>query len=442
MSKLITMNDSDGEELLNTILREEIIVLEDVQGSKIWVNWNGNEFIVKPKSITNEPINLIDLAMQNFYNAAFDYLNSMDVRVKSLLNKKWWFCFEYFPDNQPANIGYDRMPKNGLVLTSIYKGGKYDFNVDELDEYARLMNVDMVPVVFQGRLTERMIEAIKYFLNTSEDDLEYVFGERNFAFFFYKIMNPATESSFLMNSDFQENVEKLIFRIKSGDKSFELLNPLYKRVSDTNSTEFVEIYTLILINFMNFCQSVVLEDIKLRGNTREEAYIYLICKLYNLYMSEVKEDLLDFEFTIPEFFDKDKFKINSGLIENKVTKDYISSNDKLEYIFKVVLGSFGKKRKKPIGIFTDGTVRLFNLFVDRISDHIEKYLNRMSEMELTRAGLLDFGDFFEIKYDTDADGEVYPDVYSEIVDKSNEKDKKKGMKGKIPPSNTSEKPTI
>ena len=159
-------------------------------------------------------------------------------------------------------------------------------------------------------------------------------------------------------------------------------------------------------------------------------------------MSEVKEDLLDFEFTIPEFFDKDKFKINSGLIENKVTKDYISSNDKLEYIFKVVLGSFGKKRKKPIGIFTDGTVRLFNLFVDRISDHIEKYLNRMSEMELTRAGLLDFGDFFEIKYDTDADGEVYPDVYSEIVDKSNEKDKKKGMKGKIPPSNTSEKPTI
>ena len=33
MSKLITMNDSDSEELLNTILHEEIIVLEEVQGS-------------------------------------------------------------------------------------------------------------------------------------------------------------------------------------------------------------------------------------------------------------------------------------------------------------------------------------------------------------------------------------------------------------------------
>ena len=432
MSKLITMNDSDSEELLNSILREEIIVLEDVQGSKIWVNWNGSEFIIKPKSINSEPINLIDLAMQNFYNPAVNYLNSLDTRVKSLLNKKWWFCFEYFPDNQPANIVYDKIPKNGLVLASIYKGGKYEFNIEELSEYTRLMSVDLIPIVFKGKLSERMIEAIKYFLNTSEDDLEYVFGEKNFAFFFYKILNPSLESSFLMN-DFQSNVEKLIFRLDNGDKSFELLNPLYKRVSDTNSTDFVEIYTLILINFLNFCQSVSLEDIKLRGNTREEVYIYLICKLYNLYMSEVKGDLLDFEFTIPEFFDKDKFKINSELIENKTTREYIAESEKLEYIFKVILGSFNKRKKRPIGIFNDSTVNLFNLFVSKISDYLDKYLNMVSEIELTRAGLLDFGDFFEIKYDTDADGEIYPDIYAEIEGGKDDKSKKKGIKGKTPP---------
>lgn len=440
MAKLITLNETEGEELMNGIFGQELIVIEDVQGSKIWANWNGSDFTIKPKSITSEPINLVDLAMQNYYNGAFDYLRSLDQRVKSLLNKKWWFCFEYFPDNQPANIDYDNMPKNGMVLTSIYKGGKYDFNVDELAEYARLLGVEMVPVIFQGRLTERMVEAIKYFLNTSEDDLEYVFGEKNFAFFFYKLLNPNIDSSFLMDEDFQVNVEKLIFRLIDGDRSFELLNPLYRRVSDGNSTEFVEIYTLILINFMNFCQSVVIEDIKLRGNTREEAYIYLVCKLFNLYLSEVKDDLLDFEFTIPEFFDKDKFKINSELIDNKTTRTYIAESDKLEYIFKVVLGSFNKRKKKPIGIFTDSTVSLFNLFVDRISGMIDTYLNRMSEMELTRAGLLDFGDFFDIKYDTDAEGEVYPDVYSEIEGGESKSKKKGGKGGKMPPS--TEKPAI
>lgn len=432
MSKLITINGLNEDELLSGVLSDEIIVYEDIQGSKIWVNWNGKEFTIKPKSLSNEPINMIDLAMQNYYNQALNYLNSLDNRAKSLLNKKWWFCFEYFPDNQPANIEYDRVPKNNLVLTSINKSGKYEFNIEEIDEYSRLFNVDPIPVIFQGKLTETMKEAIKYFINTSEDDLEYIFGEKSFSYFFYKILNPSIQSSFLMNGeDFQKNVEKLILRTTKDDYSFELLNPLYSRMSVENNTDFVEIYTLILINFLNFSQSINIEEFKIKGSKKDECYIYLICKLYNIYISEVKSDLLDFDFIVPDFFDKDKFKINTELITNKLTKDYINEHPKLEYIFKVILGSFNKKRKKPIGIFTENTVKLFNKFVDDIDNHINTYLGRMHEIELGRAGLLDFGDFFEIQYDTDADGQVYADIYSEF---QNDKvtDKKKGKDGKLP----------
>lgn len=432
MGKLINLNETESETLLNEIFGDEIVVFEDVQGSKIWVNWNGKEFAIRPKSISNEDINMIDLAMQNYYNPALQYFNSLDVRVKSLLNKKWWFCFEYFPDNQPANIEYERTPKNNLVLSAIYKSGKYDFVIDEIGEYARLFDVDMLPIVFQGKLSERMIEAIKYFLNTSEEDLEYVFGEKSFAFFFYKILNPASESSFLMEDDFQQNMEKLIIRSKIKDVSFELLNPLYKRVSDSNSTDFVEIYTLILVNFLNFCQSIDMKDIKLKGSRKDEIYIYFISKMFNFYVGELKQDLLDFEFIVPEFFDKDKFKINTEMIENKLTKEYIGESPKLEYIFKVVLGSFSKKRKKPIGIFTENTVKLFNAFVDDISKYIDNYLNKIHELELTRSGLLDFEDFFDIQYDADAEGEVYPDVYTEF-EKGSGASKKKGKgKGKGP----------
>jgi hypothetical protein len=55
----------------------------------------------------------------------------------------------------------------------------------------------------------------------------------------------------------------------------------------------------------------------------------------------------------------------------------------------------------------------------------------MHEIELGRAGLLDFGDFFEIQYDTDAEGQVYPDVYSEFSGDSSEDKKKKGKGGKF-----------
>lgn len=431
MSRLVTLNNIDNQRFLEDILNDDIIVIEDIQGSKIWVNWDGQVFIIKPKSINTDPINLVDLAMQNYYNRAVNYLNSLDERVKSLLNKKWWFCFEYFPDEAPSNIVYNRVPKNGLVLTSIFKSGKYEFNIEEIDEYSRLFNVDSIPVIFQGKLSERMKEAIKYFVNTSESDLEYVFGEKSFAYFFYKILNPNSDSSFLMDDDFQKNMEKLILRSNSKELSFELLNPLYKRVSESNSTEFVEIYTLILVNFLNFCQSINLEEIKLSGDKRDESYIYLMSKVFNIYISEVKQDLLDFEFVVPQFFDKEKFKINTELIKNKLTRQYIEEESKLEYIFKVILGSFNKKRKKPIGVFTENTVILFNKFVDEISNYIDTYLNKIHEVELTRAGLLDFGDFFEIKYDQDAEGQVYPDIYTEFEKGFPDDNKKKGKGGKL-----------
>jgi hypothetical protein len=442
MGKLINLNETESQTLLDDIFANEIVVFEDVQGSKIWVNWNGNEFSIKPKSISNQEINLVDLAMQNYYNPAIGYLNSLDARVKSLLNKKWWFCFEYFPDNQPANIEYERTPKNNLVLSSIYKSGKYEFVIDEISEYARLFEVDMLPIIFQGVLSERMIEAIKYFLNTSEEDLEYVFGEKSFAFFFYKILNPSSENSFLMEDDFQSNIEKLIIRSKPKDVSFELLNPLYKRVSDSNSTDFVEIYTLILVNFLNFCQSIDLKDIKVKGERKDDAYIYLMCRLFNFYIGELKQDLLDFDFVVPEFFDKEKFKINKELIENKMTKEYISESPKLEYIFKAILGSFSKKRKKAIGIFTENTVKLFNLFVDDITKHIDNHLNKIHELELTRSGLLDFDDFFTIKYDVDGADEVYPDVYDEFTKgaATDKKKKDKGGKGLAIPEGQAEEP--
>ena len=270
-----------------------------------------------------------------------------------------------------------------------------------------------------------MREALKYFLNTSEKDLEYVFGEKSFSFFFYKILNPQSDGSFLMDEDFQKNLQKIVIRTSNNNVTFEILNPLYQRISSENSTEFVEVYTLILVNFLNFCQSINIDEVKIKGVRRDEAYIYLICKLFNIYVSDVKDDLLNFDFIIPEFFDKEKFKINKELIPNKMTNQIISESDKLEYIFKVILGSFNKKRKKPIGIFTENTIILFNSFVDRLDTILDTFLNKLKEIDLTRGGLLDFGDFFEIKYDQDGEGQVYPDVY-DTFEKEPSSEKKKG----------------
>jgi hypothetical protein len=163
----------------------------------------------------------------------------------------------------------------------------------------------------------------------------------------------------------------------------------------------------------------------------------LICMLYNIYVSEIKQDLINFEFVVPEFFDRDKFRINKELISNKITKDLLDENKKLEYIFKCLLGSFNKPKKKEIGIFTPSTLQIFNGYVSLLSKKIDEYLKKKTEVQLSRSGLVDFGEFFDIKYDVDADDKVYPDVYKEIEKSTDNKGKKDKLPmkspGKVPP---------
>jgi len=429
MTQIIKLNEQP-QNLIELIKDKELLIYEDVQGAQIFVRWNGAKFVIKPKSLNATELNFVDLAIQKFYNCVFTYLHSLPEYVTNLLSTNWWFCFEYFPDNQPAHIEYNRLPKNNLILTCIVKGTKYKYNYNEISEYAKLFNVDPIPAIFKGKLNEKQLEIIDLFLHTSEEDLNYVFGENNFAYFFYKILNPKLENSFLMN-DFNDNLEKIILKINGSDEySFEILNPLYQKMTLSNKTEYLETYTLILLNFLEFLQIVDLKKYKLTKITKDELYIELICQLFNEYISNIKKELKTWNIMIPGFFTEDKFRINIELLKNDETIENIKSDSKIEYLFKIILGSYNKKKKKPIGIFNEKTVELFNSEVERISKMLDEVLKINKEFYLRNNDLLNFKDYFNITYNQDSKGAVYPDVYNKAVDElegGEEKKKKKGF---------------
>jgi hypothetical protein len=428
MTKIIKLNN-EPDNLVNYIKNKELLIYEDIQGAQIFVKWTGKKFIIKPKSINNEELNFVDLAVQKFYNKVFSYLHSLPDYITNLLSKSWWFCFEYFPDNQPAHIEYKKLPKNNLILTCIVKGSRYKYNYNEILEYSKLFDVDPLPVIFKGKLNEKQLEIINLFLHTSENDLEYVFGEDNFAYFFYKILNPKKDNSFLM-SDFNDNLEKIIIRISGNDEnSFEILNPSYERMNLSNKTEHLETYSIILLNFLEFLQLIDLDKIKLKEITKDELYIEVISAIFNEYIDNIKKEIEKWNLSIPEFFTEDKFKINTFLLKNQKTIDLIKSSSKIEYLFKLILSSFNKKKKKPIGIFNEKTLEVFNKQVDTISDFLDKTLKINREFFLNNNDLLNFKDYFNVNYNTDSQGDIYPDVdklMSEIPE-GEDKKKKKGM---------------
>ena len=428
MTKIIKLN-KNPEDFIGILKEKELLIYEDIQGAQVFVKYDGKKFIIKPKSINSEELNFIDLAIQKFYSSIFLYLHTLPNYVTNLLSPTWWFCFEYFPDNQPAHIKYKKKPKNSLILTCIVKGNKYVYNFEEINEYAKLFNVDPLPVIFKGKLNAKQLEIISLFLNTSEKDLNFIFGEENFAYFFYKLLNPTIKHSFLMD-DFNSNLEKIIIKINNNSEySFELLNPQYEKMKLSNKTEYLENYTIILLNFLEFLQLKNYKDIKLENITKDELYIELICKIFNDYIKDIEKDIAEWQITIPSFFEEDKFRINTNLIKNEKTKDFIKSNSKIEYMFKVILGSYSKKKSKALGIFNKKTIEHFNTEIENISRHLERVLKINREYYLQKHDLLDFKDYFKINYSTDADGAIYPDVFDTIIDEFGEDKKKKKKKG-------------
>ena len=431
MPKMVKLtNEVDTKDFFNHIDGKELIIYEDIQGSRIYVKFTGDRFIIKPRSIKNDELSFVDLAIQKYYNKAYLFFHTLPKYITEMLNKNWWFCFEFLPDEKPATIEYSRIPKNNLVLTSIVKSGHHKFNYDEIKEYSNLFNVEPIPLIFKGVLNNKQLEVIRLFLNTNEDDLNYIFGEESFAEFFYKILNPNIEQSFLMNDEFNDNLEKIIIKSNGKDAfTFAVLNPLYKKDETENSTEHAHVYSLIIINFLEFLQLKKLSDYQVKGLTKDEIYINLISLMFNDYMKNMKDDINRWDFFIPNFIKEDKYKINLDLIKNKDTKRLVQSNEKLEYIFKIILGSFNKKRKKPIGIMKDSTVVYLNDMIIKIEKLIEKLLDINRDYRFQKIDLMNFNDYFNMKFDRDAAGNIYPDTSIQF-DKGIETDITKDKKGK------------
>jgi hypothetical protein len=413
MSKLIELNDLNISNFVELLRDSEIMIYENIQGSKVYVNYDGKEFNIRPKSIDAEPINKIDLALQKYYEPIFDYFNMLDERVKAIIPKNITFFCSFFNDNIQNNINYDNVPKNQLILNAIVKDNKFIYDFDIINEYSRLLEISMLPYLFKGKLSNKQLELITYFLNTPSEDLKFIFDEDNFASFFYKILNPNITCSFLSNN-FNDNVDKFIIKIDNNiNMTFAILNPMYMR-SDKVKSEFSDTYNILLADFVEFCQILNWNSIKLKNTSSDMMYIEIVCAMFNAYCKTRMDKIINYDFTVPQFMYQDKFKINTNLITNKNTIDFIKQDEKIEYLFKIILSNFRFPKKDCNNILTKEVILNFNLIVKNIQNTIDRKLKINKETN----GLLNFDEFYKVNYSTDANGQVYPNNTTEEKPKS------------------------
>ncbi len=435
--QLVKNTDLSAEQFLKLIQNEEIQVFEDVQASKIFVSYNKSEqdWEIRQNSVTGHILSLKDFAVQKYYKWAYAYLLSLPTEVTDLLKNGYKFLFEYFPleeteEAQPANIIYNRRPKNGLILTCICKYDKYYcYDIDELNVYAKLFDVETLPVIYKGKLSEKQLKAITYYLHTAPADLDFLYKEISFAKFFYTLLNPQLKTSYLRTADFNSNTEKILLRFLKSDVeiTLEILNPMYQKIEHKTESEFSDVYSVILFNFVQWSLTQDIDSMETTGTSRDILYINTISKMFNSWVDKNEKGIMDFKFSVPQFFNQDKFKINQDLIYNKTTLDLINKHSKLEYCFKILLSSFQTERKKPIGIINDQVLIHLNAQIRKVQLRIEELLNWNHKLNSFAYKQKDLTKFPNIKWKEDHKGTVEFDKPN-MSDILNPDEKKKEIK--------------
>lgn len=349
-----------GEKFYNDLLSSEFTVYEKLDGNYFGIVILSNSQMNFFRKNLSNSICDIDRTLTTLYEAPINYFNNLNIKVPLPIGYK--FSFYYFPNDKPLSIKYDKMPKNNLVLNYIEdeKGNKIN-DLITLEYYADLLKVDRPPIYFKGKLTDVQKDEILKYLSSEIKDNENIISK------ILKIITPNIKNTFLKN-DLNSVLKNLFFKFDNGNevRYSKLFNESFDGLIKQDFRENDDSYYLILSDIIDFIMLQNLESIRLPKKNYDQRYVSLMCILFNRFIEKKGDYYLDFEFFAPVNIEYNK--INKELIKNKETLIILTQSLNFEELFKIMLGSFRKKRKRKHPLMGEKTLKFFNEIVDKITD--------------------------------------------------------------------------
>jgi len=354
-----------GEKFYNDLLSSEFTVYEKLDGNYFGVVISSNGDMNFFRKNLNSAIGEVDRTLTTLYEGPINYFNNLPENIKTILPIGYKFSFYYFPNEKPLSIKYDKMPKNNLVLNYIEddKGNKIN-DIITLNYYADTLKIERPPIYFKGKLNDVQKDMIFEYLSSDKISND----NKNIISNILKIIVPDIKNTFLKD-DLNGNLKNLFFRFDNGNevKYSKLFNESFNGVIKQDIRDNDDPYYLILSDIIDFIMLQDLEKIRLPKKNYEKRYVALICVLFNRFIDKKGEFYLDFEFFAN--LDKNQYNnLNLELVKNKETLIIISQSVNYQELFKIMLGSFRKKRKRKHPLMGEKTLKFFNEIVDKITE--------------------------------------------------------------------------
>jgi hypothetical protein len=378
--------EKKGKSFIENLFNKNLTVTENLDGPSFSFerDFTGDNVSFYKKDQDN-PITKVDRILMRYYEKPISYIESLSPEIIDQLPKGWRFGMVYFPNTKPVRIEYDRIPKNHLVLTHVVvrdEFGDIIKNVqekDELDEWADKLGIERSPIIFQGKLNRDQKILIMDFLSTPLIDLKSRFKTESFTKYLISILNKDAECTTL-GKDLQGEVDSLVFRFEDEDGKEEtilakMVDPVFHEINRsrkvTQTSYFPsDVYSLCLIDVMNFILEEGVENFIAEGIDPEEKYISFVFDVFKKFIYEEGEKYVGADFQKPEYLKGEGFEINKDLIKDEEVLKQVEDDEVYIDILQMILNSFRKLKRKPHGFFTEGLIQQFNMLVEEIANYI------------------------------------------------------------------------
>jgi cytidyltransferase-like protein len=411
ISHLYDLYNKKGKEFIDELFNNYVTINEKMDGSAFMFEREPDtgKFTFYKRDQRN-PITLIDRTLMKYYEKPIQYIESLPVHVVKEIPRGWRFGLEYFANNAPVEIVYDEIPKNNLILSYVHKrdsSGKIKGTIQEkesLDTWADLLGVERPPIIFQGYLSAEQKQQIIDFLQTPFEDLLQEYKTRSFVAFIIGVLNPELKKTAL-NFDLEKPIEGIVFRF--GDENSEkepilskMVDPIFTEMAKTKAKKRIDekpsdFLGLTILDVMNFILENGVESFESNGKTEDERYISIMSDVFSKFLDEYAYKYKGADFEEPEYLKKEDFRLNKSLISDKRVIDYLNQDESFESLFKLILNSFRKIKKRAGGIITTGIIDQFNDVVKSIEKKVSVV---QPQSEILESELPSFMDFKKLNF--------------------------------------------
>lgn len=375
LQRLRDFYQSTNANTFDDMLKLKVVVTEKIAAASFHVrrSMDGFEYY---KSGSNESMNMIDRTLTSLYEIGIKHFQSLGSDVKQDMPSDWKFGFEYLPETNISTVQYDQTPYNFMILTHIQvmnptgKSKKVITDPVVLKEWATKLQVQAPSVVFEGQLSIEQQRMLSSVLSMSNEAFEKRFGTESFTEYAYKLFNPSAYKS-VLNEDLSKPIDGLVvsFVESTQIKSFKLdaVTPIKEKEGD--GREASHMYQITMVDILEFFTNFKLDSVKLTETAADQRYLQLMSVMFNAYIKENATKYIGVDFNSADFAKSELFRLNTKWIQNETTLRYVE-NPILGELFKIVIGSFNKKKMKESTLLNQTMIEQLNSIIDDIDAKI------------------------------------------------------------------------